>query len=192
MIKQFSLVFGLLLLISGFLLVWDSPPESFMRNQVGQIEENPSADSYMTSVVSRRFGSDGAEQYVLSSPKMDFFNDNSRLQLSDPQLLARPAQQESQNETLIKINAETGILTDNGKTIRLAGNVIAVIDEPEGTTELTTANINYQPATHMASTAGRFKLRTPQVTLSGTGLEANLANEVFTIKSRVRAVHEPL
>ena len=67
MIKQFSLVFSLLLLIGGFLLVWDSPPESFMRSQVGQIEQTPSADSYMTSVVSRRFSADGTEQYTLAT-----------------------------------------------------------------------------------------------------------------------------
>ena len=188
MIKQFSLVFGLLLLVSGFLLVWDSPPESFMRNQVGQIDENPSADSYMVSMVSRRFGTDGTEHYVLSSPKMEFFNENSRLQLRDPQLLAGQGQEKSQ----ITINADTGTVTDNGKTLMLDGNVIALIEEPEGITELTAAAMNYKPATTVASTAGRFKLRTPQVTLSGTGLEANLANDVFTIKSRVRAVHEPL
>jgi LPS export ABC transporter protein LptC len=187
MIKQFSLVFGLLL-ISGFLLVWDSPPESFMRKQVGQIEQAPSADSYMTSVVSRRFGDDGTEQYVLSSLQMDFFNDSSRLQLSEPHLVAKQAQQQA----LININANTGILTNNGKTLVLAGNVIAIVDEPAGTTELTAANIRYQPATSIATTAGRFKLRTPQVTLSGTGLEANLATDIFIIKSRVRAVHEPL
>jgi LPS export ABC transporter protein LptC len=119
---------------------------------------------------------------------MDFFNDNSRLQLSEPQLVAKQAQQQA----LININANTGILTNNGKTLVLAGNVIAIVDEPAGTTELTAANIRYQPATSIATTAGRFKLRTPQVTLSGTGLEANLATDIFTIKSRVRAVHEPL
>lgn len=188
MIKQFSLVFSLLLLIGGFLLVWDSPPESFMRSQVGQIEQTPSADSYMTSVVSRRFSADGTEQYILSSPKIDFFNENSKLQLSDPQLLAR----QGQEEVLTKINARTGILTDNGKTLYLVGNVVAVVDKPTGITELTAATVSYRPASHIASTAGRFKLRTPQVTLSGTGLKANLANEVFTIKSKVRAVREPL
>ena len=159
-----------------------------MRNQVGQIDENPSADSYMTSMVSRRFGADGAEHYVLSSPRMEFFNENSRLQLRDPQLLARQEQDKSQ----ITINADTGTVTDNGNTLMLAGNVIAVLEEPEGITELTAAAIDYKPDTTVASTPGRFKLRTPQVTLSGTGLEANLANEVFSIKSRVRAVHEPL
>ena len=194
MIKQFSLAFGLLLLISGFLLVWDSPPESFLRNQVSQIEGTPSADSYMTSVVSQRFGADGAEQYVLSSPKMEFFNDNSRLQISELQLAAKRDNnpQEPAEAEVINISANSGILNNNGETLLLAGNVIAVVDEPRGTTELTSAKISYKPATYTASAPGRFKLRTPQVTLSGTGLKANLANDVFTIKSNVRAIHEPL
>ena len=116
MIKQFSLAFGLLLLISGFLLVWDSPPESFLRNQVSQIEGTPSADSYMTSVVSQRFGADGAEQYVLSSPKMEFFNDNSRLQISELQLVAKRDNnpQEPAEAEVINISANSGILNNNG------------------------------------------------------------------------------
>ena len=188
MIKQFSLIFSLLLLIGGFLLVWDSPPESFLRKQVGQVEENPSADSYMTEVVSHRFGKDGGEQYVLRSPKMDFFTHNSELKLREPQLIAK----QSQGFDLINLQANRGILTDNGETLLLDGNVMAIVDGSQGTTQLAAANISFLPATNVASTEGRFNLRTPQVTLSGKGLKANLANEVFTIKSKVRAVHEPL
>ncbi|MBT5387552.1 MAG: LPS export ABC transporter periplasmic protein LptC [Porticoccaceae bacterium] len=188
MIRQVFLVSGLLILISGFLLVWDSPPESFMRQQPDQVEAIPSADSYMTMVTSRRFATNGAEQLAISAPKMEFFTTSSRLTFTQPNILSRD-QKSDKNVTL---KADRGALSDNGGLLSLNGSVVAVIESAQGATRLSAPNMTYAPDSQIAATNGRFKLQTPEVTLSGKGLDANLANEVFSIKSKVRAIHEPL
>ena len=194
MIKQVFLVAGLLIFIGGFLLVWDSPPESFLSPQAGQIEETPSADSYMTNVVSHRYDTTGAEQFVLSSPKMDFYTGNGDLILTLPQLVVNqaPAANKGSEAKRLNLDAKKGHLSDGGETLYLEGNVVALINDSQGVTKLTAADLTFLPSSNIASTEGPFKLLTPEVTLSGNGLKANLRNEVFTIKSKVRAIHEPL
>ena len=41
MIRQALLTFFLALMVGGFLLIWDSPPESFVRQSGDQFEKDP-------------------------------------------------------------------------------------------------------------------------------------------------------
>ena len=59
MIQQALLAVFLAFMIGGFVLIWDSPPEAFLRQSNSQMDEKPQADSYMTTVTSRRFSEQG-------------------------------------------------------------------------------------------------------------------------------------
>lgn len=48
MIRQSVISLILLLIVSWFLVVWDSPPESFLQKNDGQLVQKRSVDSYMT------------------------------------------------------------------------------------------------------------------------------------------------
>jgi LPS export ABC transporter protein LptC len=189
MIQQFLLVSSLLIIVGGFLLVWDSPPESFMRKQTGQVEEVPVADSFMTEINSRKFALDGTELFVVTAPRVEFFAKSSTVNLRQPNLTSKGAVKNSDN---LHLSANNGVLSGNGEKLLLNGDVLVTIEGAQGNTKLTADNMTYLPDSNLASTNDPFNLQTPQVKLSGTGLSANLTNEVFTIKSRVRAIHEPL
>ena len=189
MIRQFLLGFGLLIVVGGFLLIWDSPPQSFMRQQQAQVEKVPSADSYMTTVTSRRFSKTGAEQLLINSPKIELFAGDAKVLISQPSIISVDQQT---GASAVELNAQQGTLSGDGETLALSGNVIAVIDGQQGPSQLSTETLSYLPETNVATTEDRFKLVTPQVKISGKGLNVNLANQVFTIKSKVHAVHDPI
>ena len=109
--------------------------------------------------------------------------------MSHPAFLASTRQTGANAVTL---NAQQGSLSNDGETLTLSGNVVAVIDGQQGSSQLSTDTLSYVPETNIATTDDRFKLVTPQVKISGKGLNANLASEVFTIKSKVQAVHDPI
>ncbi len=189
MIRQFLLGFGLLFIVGSFLLVWDSPPQSFMRKQQGQVDKVPSADSYMIDVSSRRYSKTGSEQLLISSPKVALFSGDTQALISQPNIISIDPKT---GTNAVELSAQQGVLSNDGETLTLSGDVIAVIDGQQGSSTLSTPALSYLPATNTATTDDHFKLVTPQVKISGKGLEANLANEVFTIKSKVHAVHDPL
>ena len=89
MIRQALLTFILALMVGGFLLIWDSPPESFIRQRDGQFDKDPRADSYMKEITSRSFSTEGSEKFSLSSPRMEFFTGSSILTLDKPVFITR-------------------------------------------------------------------------------------------------------
>lgn len=187
MIKQTLLISGLLVIVAGFLLIWDNPPQAFMRKQTGQVDEVPVADSYMTEISSLKFSRTGEQQFILTSRRAEFFTKKSELTLSQPNIVSS----ETNTSNQLTLRAHTGILTNNGELVSLQKDVVAVKRAPQGQTVLNTQDLTYRPANNTVNNSGPFKLHTPEVRLSGSGLDANFTDDIFTINSKVRAIHEP-
>jgi LPS export ABC transporter protein LptC len=187
MIRQALLTFILALMVGGFLLIWDSPPESFIRQKDGQFEKDPRADSYMTEITSRRFSSEGSEQFSIRSPRIEFFEGASVLTLARPLFVTqRPL------EKPLVLQAAQGQLNSDLGVLDLAGNVRADINSKGDLSVLTTERLTYLIDADIAKTESSFKLDAPQGSMSGTGLHVDLRRETFLIKSDVRVIHEPI
>ena len=55
---------------------------------------------------------------------------------------------------------------------------------------MTSDSLEYDAPNMLITTDGNFTLTTPALSVSGKGLNANLSEEIFTMNSKVRAVHE--
>ena len=84
MMKNYALIIAAALLTVGFLLVWDSPPESFLKKAEGPSEAMPLADSYMRKVNTRVFSLDGQVQFSLHAPQIEFFRNLFEISVFDP------------------------------------------------------------------------------------------------------------
>ncbi len=187
MIRQALLTFILALMVGGFLLIWDSPPESFIRQKGGQFEKDPRADSYMNEITSRRFSAAGTEKFSLSSPRIEFFEGSSVLTIVEPRFLTQQALGKPLNlqATQGQLNSDLGVLD-------LDGNVRADINSNGDLAVLTTERLTYLIDSNIAKTDSSFKLLSPQSDISGSGLHIDLNKETFIIKSNVRVIHEPI
>tara|TARA_B110001469_G_scaffold10848_1_gene10842 strand:+ start:1065 stop:1643 length:579 start_codon:yes stop_codon:yes gene_type:complete len=192
MIKQGLFGAFLVIFVGGFLLVWDSPPDAFKRNQTPQVDRPPLADSYMTEITSRQFSDTGKEKFILFAPKVELFSDASETLLTEPKLISFGIKAGQVDTKTVRIKAKKGILTNNGEILTLTNDVVVTIEAAEGNTQLNTEQLVYLPASETASTVVPFDLRNPQVKISGKGLEADFSNQKYTIKSEVHAVHEPI
>ena len=182
----------LVLFVGGFLLVWDSSPDSFMRNQSPQVDSIPRADSYMTEIISRQFSDTGKEKFILSAHKVELFSNTSETLLTEPELISFRHKAGLAKTKTVRINAKNGVLTGTGEILILTNNVVVTIETAEGKTQLNTERLVYVPSSETASTAAPFDLLSPQVKISGKGLEADFSNQKYTLKSEVQAVHEPI
>ena len=182
----------LVFFVGGFLLVWDSSPDSFMRNQSPQVDSIPRADSYMTEIISRQFSDTGKEKFILSAPKVELFSNTSETLLTEPELISFRHKAGLAKTKTVRINAKNGALTGTGEILTLTNNVVATVEAAQGKTQLNTERLVYVPSSETASTAAPFDLLSPQVKISGKGLEADFSNQKYTLKSEVQAVHEPI
>jgi LPS export ABC transporter protein LptC len=187
MIRQALLTFILALMVGGFLLIWDSPPESFISQRGDQFEKDPRADSYMKEITSRRFSAEGGEKFSISSPRIEFFTGSSTLTLDEPVFITR-----SPLGKPLKLQASQGQMDSTLGILDLDGNVRADIDSRGKLARLTTEHLTFLTDSSVALTDSSFELLSAQSNVSGSGLHIDLIKEVYTIKSKVRVTHEPL
>jgi len=189
MIKQFFFMLGIVTTAGFLLLIWDSPPESFLRPQAGKVDKLPSADSYMKNIKSHMFSASGDRQFTLRASKMSFFSDRAQLFLKQPTFLAQQAVGKSGELT---VTADNGILLKNTQIFEFNGKVNANWESTEGQTQLKTHRLSYTIANNTAKASGGAYLKTPQTEITGDALSADFQTEIFTIESKVRAIHEPI
>ena len=186
MIKQLLLWFSALLLAGGFALVWDSPPESFLRQQKPKVNRVSDADSYMTGVTSYRYNHDGARNLTIHSPRLEFYQRGKSVQLSDPQVNAI-----TQNGEKITLTASYGQYVGEANQLSLYQKVNAVVAGKQGDTTMNSSQMEYDVDRNTISIADQFTLQTPASTVSGRGLQAELNQQSYKIKADVRATHDP-
>lgn len=186
MIRQALLTVFLAFMIGGFVLIWDSPPEAFLRQTSSQMDKNPQADSYMTAVISRRFSELGGEQFSLSSPRIEFFQGESTVKVQQPRFLAQGNASQP-----IALTADSGRLDNASGRLDLQGDVLAQINTEEDVATLTTERLSYFVDSSVATTDQPFNLLSEQGKASGTGLKIDLVNETFSIQSKVKVTHDP-
>ena len=191
MIRQSFIGTALLIIIGWFLLVWDSPPESFMRNNTADRVQQRQVGSYMASITSQRFSATGEQLFLLTSPKMQLFTGDSRLELTQPRFIVLPKGANNKGKGVAFL-ADFGTLSGTGDRLSLIGNVKAVITGTEQEKTLTSTSLEYQPTEMIISTEDNFTLKTVQSSLVGKGLVGDLNKDLFTIKSKVHGVHDAI
>ena len=191
MIRQSFVSVTLVVIVSWFLVVWESPPESFMKNNVSQINNYNSVDSYMTDSTSRRFAENGALLFLLTSSKMELLSGSAMLKLSAPKFVS-VAERSSNKNTGVSFIADNGSLSSDGASLNLDGNVQAFISGIKNQSVLTSARLNYDGERRFVTASDKFTLKMPNSVISGTGLMADLNKEIFTIKSKLISTHDPI
>lgn len=187
--KQFFLMAVLAVMIGSFLLIWESPPESFLRLETSSVEELPSADSYMKGVASHKFSSAGSQQFRLESANAFFYDQGSMLVLESPTFKSTQVSNSASELTII---AEKGHLANDKGTIELIGQVSADWNTVDGRSLLTAKKLTYFITDNLARADRGFKLKTPQAEVVGNSLSTDLKAGITTITSNVNAVYEPI
>ncbi|MFQ3345494.1 MAG: LPS export ABC transporter protein LptC [Porticoccaceae bacterium] len=191
MIRQSFIGTALLIIVGWFLIVWDSPPESFMPGSNTSIVQERQVDGYMASITSQRFSVTGEQLFLLTSPKMQLFEGDSRLELTQPRFLSLPKGPNNKGKG-IAFSADFGTLSGAGDLMFLEGNVKAIITGTEQKKTLTAASLEYQLTEMIVSTDKKFTLETAQSFLTGEGLVGDLNKDLFTLKSKVHGVHDAI
>ena len=191
MIRQ-SLVFvTMLTIVSWFLIVWDSSPQSFLPVDSTKTSASNSIESFMTGVTSRRFSANGDELFLLSSSRVELFSGTSVLKLSDPTFLSIINDSKEGNKRA-SFTANWGLMSDNGTVFSLDGDVNALITGSKNQTNISSEQLNYDSKNMLITTNKEFTLKMPNSSLSGGSLTADLSNEIFTISERLSANHDAI
>ena len=191
MIRQSLVLVIMLTIVSWFLIVWDSSPQSFLPVDSTKTSASNSIESFMTGVTSRRFSANGDELFLLSSSRVELFSGTSVLKLSDPTFLSIINDSKEGNKRA-SFTANWGLMSDNGTVFSLNGDVNALITGSKNQTNISSEQLNYDSKNMLITTNKEFTLTMPNSSLSGGSLTADLGNEIFTISERLSANHDAI
>jgi LPS export ABC transporter protein LptC len=187
MIKQFLFMVVLISITGSLLLIWESPPESFLRSKTAVVEQLPSADSYMKNIKSYGFSTNGDREFTLVADKMAFYSGSSQLTVTKPIFSSETAESEK-----LQISADSGLLFKKDQIFEFSGNVSANWHNIDNKSFLKAEKLSYLLIKNMAQASGGVSLTTPQTKITGAVLSADFPAKVYKIESGVRAIHESI
>ena len=185
MIKPFVLMATAAIMIASFLLIWDSPPESFLRQPSGQVEQTPVADSYMHDVQMRTFSASGAQQFAIVAEQIDLFTGKEEVYLVKPLISSR-----ENSPDQLSITASLGVLDRAKNRFMLSGDVRLETYQPPRSTVLTTDQLSYFGDTGLVTSEALFELTNLQARIRGKGLTADTQNRIYRFEEQVSAVYD--
>ena len=189
MIKQVFLTACLIFITASFLLLWDSPPESFLSPDPNKVENLPIADSYMSETKSIIFSENGYKKYSVKAEEIAIFSGFSELKFSQPKLIAY---KQNSKQTNYVIKSGTGTLNKNSEIFEFQTSITANWINSGGTTALRADSLSYSFKENSASAKGGVQLTSGNSKLSGDALSANFESQIFRLKSHVKSVYEAI
>lgn len=172
----------------GFLVFWDSAPTPFLRAMQTRPPALPTADSYMTATVTRKFDTAGAVAYTLTAVRAESFDPDDIVVLTEPRLLANSQKPDGAPWHL---KAATGVLHNADRRVVLRTDVRVWQDTAQGTSELRTAELAYLIDTRHVQSDLAVELISPTARTTAVGLAADLEPKVYKLLSRVHSVFKP-
>ena len=181
-----NLLILLLLAVTTWLsmILWDSPPDFFLRDDRSKQAALPRADSYMKNPVTTRFGEDGRRAYLLTGKAGVYFKAGDRFQLEEPELRFEPAKQGGPPWRLTADNARS---EEQGSRILLSGAVHAWQNGSDGRSEIFTNDIDFDPQTNTAETAADVRLVHPRGVTTATGMVADFDQRTYRLNQNVES-----
>lgn len=184
--KNLLMLFALISVAAVFVLLWESPPEFFLRDGTTRTGTLPPADSYMRDTVTTKYNREGHRIYALSAQTGLYYSSEDRFELASPQLVA---QRDQADDSPWQLRASRAHTTQGGHSVVLSGKVYAWQQVKEGRNELLTESLHFDPDTNRAETDQRVIINYPGGTSEGVGMRADFNAEVYELLSQVRGTH---
>ncbi|MBP7547567.1 MAG: LPS export ABC transporter periplasmic protein LptC [Corallincola sp.] len=179
-----GLLFALLFFALALLLLhW--PPQA-RRGSSGDAATAEIPAYAASQIVIRRFGDDGKPQLRLDASRVAHYRSNGRTLLDQPRFASSSPNQQWHGQ------AVEGELVGNHQLLLSKDVVItaqAAHNRPQTTVE--TATLDVDLANNRAVTADAVTIRNNQLTMRGTGLDADLNAERIVIQHQVRTIYDP-
>ena len=185
--KNYALICTTALLTIAFLLIWDSPPESFLKQSEGRPEKIPLADSYMRQVRARVFSLDGKEQFSMQSPQIKFFRNVSEIFISSPNVTSR-----ENSGRKVEISAKSALLNQINYQIELSGNVRINAGLGNNRAMLETEKLTYFPDEGLVVNDREFVFKNNIGKVFGVGIEAYPDRGDYRFLAQVKGIYEDL
>ena len=188
MIRQIFFVSVSLLMLGWFLIVWDSPPESFLQQKNKKIFTQDSIESFMTNSETQIYSNNGKKMLTLKATKLESLEGEKILTLYEPRALGS-SQNESFEISSFSLSSKKGTFDPEKGDLKLFNSVEGILQTSTGQRNLSSSSINYNIPTMALSSQNRFNLQEENHEITGEKFLIDLKNNNTILFSKISATY---
>ena len=188
MIRQIFFVSVSLLMLGWFLIVWDSPPESFLQQKNKKIFTQDSIESFMTNSETQIYSNNGKKMLTLKATKLESLEGEKILTLYEPRALGS-SQNESFEISSFSLSSKKGTFDPERGDLQLFNSVEGILQTSAGQRNLSSPSINYNIPTMALSSQSRFNLQEKNHEITGEKFLIDLKNNNTILFSKISATY---
>ena len=188
MIRQIFFVSVSLLMLGWFLVVWDSPPESFLQQKNKKIFTQDSIESFMTNSETQIYSNNGEKMLTLKATKLESLEGEKILTLYEPRAIGSN-QNESFEISSFSLSSKKGTFDAEKGDLKLFNSVEGILQTSTGQRNLSSSSINYNIPTMALSSQSRFNLQEKNHEITGEKFLIDLKNNNTILFSKISATY---
>ena len=188
MIRQIFFVSVSLLMLGWFLIVWDSPPESFLQQKNKKIFTEDSIESFMTNSETQIYSNNGKKMLTLKATKLESLEGEKILTLYEPRAIGSN-QNESFEISSFSLSSEKGTFDPDKGDLKLFNSVEGILQTSAGQRNLSSSSINYNIPKMALSGQSNFNLQEKNHEITGEKFLIDLKNNNTILFSKISATY---
>ena len=188
MIRQIFFVSVSLLMLGWFLIVWDSPPESFLQQKNKKIFTQDSIESFMTNSETQIYSNNGEKMLTLKAAKLESLEGEKILTLYEPRAIGS-SQNESFEISSFSLSSQKGTFDPDKGDLKLFNSVEGILQTSAGQRNLSSSSINYNIPKMALSGQSNFNLQEKNYEITGEKFLIDLKNNNTILFSKISATY---
>lgn len=188
MIRQIFFVSVSLLMLGWFLIVWDSPPESFLQQRNKKIFTQDSIESFMTNSETQIYSNNGKKMLTLKAAKLESLEGEKILTLYEPRAIGS-SQNESFEISSFSLSSQKGTFDPDKGDLKLFNSVEGILQTSAGQRNLSSSSINYNIPNMALSGQSNFNLQEKNYEITGEKFLIDLKNNNTILFSKISATY---
>ena len=186
MIRKILYTLITVFMLSWFVYVWYTPPESFLKKQIETVFQEDQIESFITNSTTQIFSDNGNQVLIMNASKLEVLNGENIIKLYDPSTFGSN-QDVSAIYSGFSMSSKFGTFDTSKKELILSNSVKGTLKTKEEEQNIVTHSIQYNLPEMVISSDNQFSLTAENYEILGKGITINLNNGKTTISSSINS-----
>jgi len=188
MIRKILYTLITVFMLSWFVYVWYTPPESFLKKQIETVFQEDQIESFITNSTTQIFSNSGNQVLIMNASKLEILNGENIIKLYDPSTFGSN-QDVSAIYSGFSMSSKFGTFDTSKKELILSNSVKGTLKTKEEEQNIVTHSIQYNLPEMVISSDNQFSLTAENYEILGKGITINLNNGKTTISSSINSIY---
>jgi len=188
MVRKILYTLITIFILSWFIYVWYTPPESFLKEQIETVFQEDQIESSITDSTTQIFSNNGNQVLIMNASKLEILDGENIIKLYNPSTFGSN-QDLSAIYSGFSMSSKFGTFDTSKKELILSDSVKGTLKTKKEEQNIVSHSIQYNLPEMVISSDNQFSLTAENYEILGKGITINLNNGKTTISSSINSIY---